>query len=301
MLRRALPLLIFGLFVASLAPSAGGQDSLESELLSLINGGRESPLVAHSGLRFAGREHSREMSDDGGLNHNGAQQRINNASPDPAESNGAPDDGFTGTWCENTAYVKGAPEHEVAQRMYTAWTNSPSHNRCMNHRDMTAAGVGMYYDASTNTWWATLESVIDRTLPGASPAEETPAPSQAPTQPPQHTEPPEPTERPEPAFIVPTERPEPTPRPGPTAAAAAADPLPGGDLAALAPGDSGRYVGALSRQGRSGQRSATLALDPARPSSVRESFGWPEVWATIGVIALAAEMLRRLSRRRPTP
>src|SRR5262245_45423679 len=120
--RIPLALAVLGLLVFVPARSSA-QASIEYELLGLVNGGRSHALAMHSGLVGPARSHSRSMSSTG-LNHNGAQGRISGADPDPYESNGAPDDGFTGTWCENVAYVSGVPEGSVAQRIYDGWVNS---------------------------------------------------------------------------------------------------------------------------------------------------------------------------------
>ena len=268
-------------FVAAL-PSAHGQTSVETELFDLINGGRENKLTLHTGLRGVAREHAEEMSADGELNHNGAERRIAEARPDPHEQNGAPDDGFNGTWCENVAYVRGAPQNEVARRMYDAWTASSSHNRCMNNEGINAAGIGLYFDGD-ETYWATYESAVDRTLPGseaevtASPSPtSTPTPTAAPIIPTLRTEPPEPTEPPTPtpqtaASATPSE--EPTTSPAESAAAPA-----------------------VSVQTGSRVSTSGLALAPALPSAKRTGVGWPELAATMGVIGLAGEFLRRLTR-----
>ncbi len=284
-MRRRSPLLLLVLYSLSfvlVTPPAGGQTSVESELLGLINDGRENKLTLHSGLRTVAREHAGEMSENGELNHNGAERRIAEASPDPHEQNGSPDDGFTGTWCENVAFVRGAPQSEVAQRIYTAWTNSSSHNRCMNNEEINAAGVGLYFDGD-RTYWATYESAVDRTLPGSAPAAAptptatpTPAPTAAPiipalrTEPPERTEPPTPTPQTE-TTAAPTE--EPTQSPAETTVAAA------------------RAVASRSRGGTS-----QLLVTPTFPSASRASFGWAELAATMAVIALAGEFLRRLTR-----
>lgn len=293
MLRRAIPLLFVVLLVPVVVPAADGQASIESELLGLINGGRGSDLTLHSGLRIVGRVHSQEMSEAGGLNHGGAEQRIREAPPDPSEANGPPDDGFTGTWCENVAYVRGAPEHEVAQRMYQGWTDSPPHNRCMNDGRMTAAGVGVFFDGET--YWATLESSVDQTLPGSAPAPTpTPTPTPSPeitpslrTEPPERTSPPEPT-----APTAPTERPQPTdrtaspllrmsPSASPTAEVMGADPV------RIAP-VHGRNVGT----------SEGLVASPELPATQRTPITWVGLLGVLAALGLVAEAMRRLSRHR---
>jgi len=294
--RRALVLLLGALALLALPLSAGGQDSLEAELLGLINQGRPSRLTAHSGLRIVGREHSREMASDGGLNHNGAADRINRADPDPTESNGAPDDGFTGTWCENVAFVRGAPDSEVPERMYNAWRDSPSHERCMNNGEMTVAGVGMYYDSSTGRWWATYESAVDNTLPGTTPQTPEPTATSAPV----------PTERPErtepPLLAIRTEPPEPTERPEPTTSAARARNTNQAavEVEAARPAEVSETVGAVAEAASGSSRSGASSagqLAASAPSAARTTFGWMELAATLAALALVGELLRRISRR----
>jgi hypothetical protein len=289
--RATLLLLLGGLISVVVLPLAQGQTSVESELLSLINGGRSGPVVLHSGLRSVGRTHSQEMAQEGGLNHDGAERRIFSAPPDPEESDGAPDNGFTGTWCENVAYVRGAPESEVAQRIYEGWTNSASHNRCMNDDRMTAAGVGLYFDGD-RTYWATYESAVDRTPPGTA-AAATPTPSPSPTPEPEivptlRTEPPEPTEPPER-----TEEPDRTAQPGPGRPTLVAVNVTGAEI-------TERSVGTLSRTDAEPRRlrgsTTQLVAAPAVQSSARSSFGWAETLATLAVLGLLGEFLRRLSR-----
>lgn len=281
MLRRAIILLSALPLVPVLLPAADGQSSVESELLGLINGGRSSHLTVHSGLRAVGRVHSEEMSQAGGLNHNGAAERIQQAPPDPTESNGAPDDGFTGTWCENVAYVRGAPESEVASRVYQGWTNSSSHNRCMNDGRMNVTGIGVYFDGET--YWATLESSVDRTVPGSAPPP-TPAPTPTPTpeitprlrtEPPERTAPPERTEPPQP-----TDRPEPTDR--------TAQPiLQVGPSASPVAQTIGSVAGTAER----------FIASPALPAAEQNTLTWVGFAGALAALALLAEAWRRLNRR----
>jgi hypothetical protein len=238
------------------------------------------------------------MASDGGLNHNGAADRINRADPDPTESNGAPDDGFTGTWCENVAYVRGAPDSEVPERMYNAWRDSPSHERCMNNSEMTVAGVGMYYDSSTERWWATYESAVDNTLPGTAPQTPEPTATSAPV----------PTERPErtepPLLAIRTEPPEPTERPEPTTSAARARSTNQSavEVEAARPPEVGETVGAVAEIASGGaqraESSAGHVAGSVVPSSARTTFGWMELTVTLAALVLVGELLRRLSRRR---
>ncbi len=288
MVRRAILLLCAVLLVPVVVRAADGQASIESELLGLINGDRGSDLIMHSGLRIVGRVHSQEMSRDGGLNHGGAEGRIREAPPDPSEANGPPDDGFTGTWCENVAYVRGAPEHEVAQRMYQGWTNSPPHDRCMNDERMTAAGVGVFFDGET--YWATLESAVDRTLPGSAPPP-TPTPTPSPeitpslrTEPPERTAPPEPT-----AAPTPTERPEPTDRTAPPLLQVSPSASPAEQVMGTA--------GAISSvHGRNVGTTEGFVASPALPTAERNPITWVGLVGVLAALGLVGETLRRLSR-----
>jgi uncharacterized protein YkwD len=141
--------------------------SMEDQLLALINGGRGAALASHSGLRVAGRSHSRDMAAAGQWNHDGAAERIHNAQPDPYETNGPPDDGFTGTWCENVDQEWGGTADTIAQRIYDRWHASAEHLQCMTNPQMTVAGVGIYFDGTN--YWATLELARDLTPPGEAP------------------------------------------------------------------------------------------------------------------------------------
>lgn len=300
MLRRALPFLLLVLLVPVLVPAASGQSSVESELLSLINRGRPGDqLTAHSGLKIVARQHSQEMSSAGGLNHNGAAQRIQTAPPDPTESNGPPDDGFTGTWCENVAYVRGAPENEVAQRVYQGWTNSSSHNRCMNDSRMTVAGIGLYFDGN-ETYWATLEAAVDETLPGSTP--ETPSPSPEPAATPESTDDPaasaEPTERPTPTpREVPTERPTPTARPifGGTSPSPQMQRGAENATAGLSRGATGISRGAGRVVGSTERLHAAPTI---RAASEQTPFNRAGLATTVAIIFGVADVMRRLSKRR---
>lgn len=171
MVRRLIPIpvVLLALAVPHLGAwtGAGASPSIEYQLLGYVNGGRAGSLTMHSGLVAAARAHARTIA-SAGLSHSGALSRIRSAPPDPFEENGPPDDGFTGTWCENLAYVSGGSASDVAARIYNGWRGSPTHLRCMQDSDMTAAGIGVYYDG--RTWWAVMEAMEDRTLPGSAPA-----------------------------------------------------------------------------------------------------------------------------------
>jgi len=222
-MRRAVTACVAAIIVVLSAPrpAQASPASVEQQLLSLINEGRlATNLLMHQGLRSVARVHSQDMDKADGLNHHGAAGRFDRASPDPRETNGAPDDGFTGLWCENVAWVGGGEEKDVAKRMYDGWVASPPHDGCMNNLLMTVAGLGVY--SRNGEWWATLEASQDLTLPGLG---DPPAGEAAPTEPPVVATP-DVTSTPH-ATTVPERRSEVTvaaktpPVPDPTAAAVA--------------------------------------------------------------------------------
>jgi len=163
--------------VASPAKASATTDYIEGRVLQLINQGRagqgKTAEVMHSGLRSKARAHSSYQASIRSLTHNGFSTRVNTAAPDPAESNGAPDGGFTGAACENVAYYypgsAGASADQVAQWFYNAWYNSSGHRNCMfdvwNYK-LNAAGTGIYLD-SRGYWWATFISARDLTPPSS--------------------------------------------------------------------------------------------------------------------------------------
>jgi hypothetical protein len=155
------------LAAAVLATPTRAGNSMESQVFSMINGERSKPLIEHAGLLQAARAHSQEMAMSGGLNHDGADERVANAQPDPPEANGAPDDGFApAAWCENVTYSTGFPESQVAQKLYQQWRNSAPHQACMTNSSKNVGAVGIYYDGST--WWATFIAEVDSTPPGGA-------------------------------------------------------------------------------------------------------------------------------------
>jgi hypothetical protein len=150
---------------------------VEISFLQKLNAGRagqgRSPLVLHAGLRTAARNWSANMGANNNLTHGNTASRINSAAPDPAEANGAPDDGFAG-WCENIAFnqVPGsASDSEVAQMFYNQWFSSTQgHKECMlslspRNFGQNVAGIGIFRDTADNRWWATLKVAKDNTPP----------------------------------------------------------------------------------------------------------------------------------------
>lgn len=202
-------LLAAGLVTAPAGASAE-TDAVEVRVLQLINQGRggqgKGAEVMHAGLRGVARGHSADMSARNSMDHNGFPGRISAAAPDPAESNGAPDDGFNGSSCENVAWYQpgtSASTEQIAQKFYELWYNSPPHRDCMFDvwgRNLNAAGVGVYL--SGGKWWATFDSAHDRTLPSGSTTTPTATPSPTSTSTPAPTATPAPTPTPTPTSTL---------------------------------------------------------------------------------------------------
>jgi len=161
-LRRVVPVVLF--CAALLAPASAHAGDVGSQVFSMINAGRGTPLVLHHGLLDEAWQHSQYMSQTGSLNHDNADERAMSAAPDPAEGNGAPDDGFPQAgWCENATYVVPA-QGDPATAIYNNWKNSPPHAACMNNTGKNVGAVGVYWDGST--YWATFVAEVDSTPPG---------------------------------------------------------------------------------------------------------------------------------------
>ena len=172
-MKRILVLVLACIAVVPLGrPAAAATADLESYLLKDINAGRAKaglgPLTSHAGLLSRARTHSSDMARVGSINHDGFADRVKVATPDPKESNGAPDDGFSiNGACENVAMFRGSKsESEIASLIYNGWLNSAPHKHCMLDEGAkhTVAGLGVY-KASDGSIWATLEAVYDKTLP----------------------------------------------------------------------------------------------------------------------------------------
>ena len=161
--------------VGPVVPAHAQTPSAEEELLALINtvrGGKT--VVMHAGLRDVARKHSEAMATAGSLNHRGAKARIDAATPDRPQSGGAPDSGFTGTWCEVVGWEPGGADAGVARRFFADWRETAEDNKCMTNKDMNVAGLGVYERG--NRWWATLEMAQDTTPPAAPKTTTTPVP-----------------------------------------------------------------------------------------------------------------------------
>jgi hypothetical protein len=164
MTKRTVGLIALLLMVGAVAPFARAQTpSVEDQLLILINGARFNKVVMHAGLRTSGRQHSAAMASSGSIGHASSRSRIYASNPDPAESNGPPDDGFTSTWCEVAGWEPAGAEEGTARRFFDDWIQSAQDNACMTNPATTAAGIGVY--ESSGRWWATLEMIQDRTPP----------------------------------------------------------------------------------------------------------------------------------------
>lgn len=256
MRRRTVAVALLAVAAAGFAVSSGSNasSSVEAEVFRLVNGSRGSSVSFHSGLQAAARGHSQAMASRGGLSHSGAASRIRSAPPDPPEANGAPDDGYNGRYCENVGYVGGVPEGSVAQRIYDGWRNSSSHYRCMTSHDMTAGGVGVYFDGSR--WWVTLDLIKDVTLPGSRNA------AGAVTR-----------RAPRPAL--------PDAAPSPTAAPVAAAPIRPAATPSPEPTPASRL------------RRADVAAGPSRRAAARTGVGLPEILAGIGIASVSVFAYRR--------
>jgi uncharacterized protein YkwD len=216
------------------AAVADRRPAIESRMLQLVNEARArqglAPYTAHAGLVPPARQHSQEQAAAGRLTHDGFEDRLNHAAPDPAEPDGAPDDGF---WenglaaCENAAnyYKSGTPDNDeqVAQRFFDMWRNSPPHRQCLFDEwgyGLNVTGIGLYMDAK-GMWWGTMEVARDYTPPGSGPP---PAPTTT-AQPAVQTPPPEPAATRKPAAPA---TPRSTPHPSaPAAPVVATTPAPG--------------------------------------------------------------------------
>jgi hypothetical protein len=290
-LRRAIVLAVG--VVLTLAPLASAAEpGVEDRIVSMINSERTDPLIVHYGLLAAARGHSHEMALRGGMDHDGADERVNNAPPDPAEANGAPDDGFaTAAWCENVTYSVGTSEEDASQRIYDAWHRSGAHHRCMMDTTRNVGAVGVYYDGQS--WWATFIAEDDSTPPGGAPA-----PKAA-------TKAPKPTSRPAEPAETPADA---TPEAEPASSVSAPSPSPVGLVSETsAPDDDAEPVAsadtepdpATAAPPSEPARLRTRADVPAIASTAAEpvsapvlDFGWQEFVAVIAVLALGTYILR---------
>ncbi|MEX2395171.1 MAG: hypothetical protein WD826_11910 [Actinomycetota bacterium] len=297
-LLRVAPIAI--VLAAALLPTpAGAEALLEAQVISKIRAARPAALIVHTGLQAAARHHSANMSRSGGLNHNGADARVNSAPPDPAEGNGAPDDGFgVASWCENVTYSMSVPEHQVAQRIYDQWHRSDAHDRCMMDGSRNVGAVGIYYDGQT--WWATFIAQTDTPPPGGSRAPK-PEPSEAPapTQAPQASAPSQPV------ASAPVTQPLPASETDPIGEAAkqVADGSPtdvaiSPDDAADVPPEPSTITLELVEPATEADVASTDVTPDALP--VAAGYGWQEL-AGLSVVLLLATFFLRRATRSPVP
>lgn len=172
-----------------LLPSNGAEaataSGVESAFVSILNQQRANlgkpKLVVHAGLRTIARNWSSTMASTNQFKHGDFSGRVKSASPDPAEGNGPPDDGFT-AWCENIAWnslAQGATDQQVAQKFYDQWFASTSgHKECMLSQSpanfgQNVIGFGVYYDSPDGRWYATADIVKDNTPPSWVRAQQT--------------------------------------------------------------------------------------------------------------------------------
>ena len=260
--------------------------------MQMINGARSSSLALHSGLLDAARGHSHEMALRGGLDHDGADERVRNATPDPFETNGAPDDGFpVAAWCENVTYSMATAESEAAQKIYSQWHTSAPHERCMKDTGMNVAAVGIYYDGQT--WWATFIAEVDNTPPGGAPPK--PAPSTA--DHPHTTTAPSATTAADPDPVA-------TVAPSPVGLITNVEPGPSqtsSDDAAAEPEPAPRVIVEAAPDGRATTsapaHSYAAPITRRFPLSPPLGYGWPELLAVSGVLGVATLFMRRLVPR----
>ena len=290
--------------LAALTPMAGAAEpTVEDRVIALINAERTERLTVHWGLLSAARNHSADMSRQGRMSHEGADERVNSAPPDPGEFNGAPDDGFgVAAWCENVTYTIVPGAEEAAQRIFDQWHRGGAHERCMMDTSRNVGAVGVYYDGQN--WWATFIAEKDSTPPGGAPPTAKPKPA-APadhqrTPKPQASAPPNddatddtssPTSVPDvaPAIVVATAAPTSVPSAEPDVAASA---VPIGNTRVVEP-DPVRSPAVRD--------VPAIAESAAVPIAPRPGIGWPELAATAAVLALATVVLRRWFVERALP
>jgi uncharacterized protein YkwD len=176
--------LVFGAVTIS-SDATADTAAVEVALLGSINAGRAAigkpPLVMHAGLREQQQAHAMRMSEIAALTHDGYAQRAQNATPDPAEADGAPDDGFSGSIAENVAQNNraGRSDADLAESIYQQWLNSPGHKANMfdeSSAGYNAAGVGIFEEAGGKVW-AALLLAVDGTAPDGTTITPSPSPT----------------------------------------------------------------------------------------------------------------------------
>jgi hypothetical protein len=310
--RMRVRLVVVGAVVAILGvltPVAGAQaPTVEDRVISLLNAERSERLIVHYGLLQAARGHSQEMARDGAIGHEGADERVNSAAPDPGEFNGAPDDGFgVAAWCENVTYSVGTSADEAAQRIYDAWHRGGAHERCMMDTSRNVGAVGIYYDGES--WWATFIAEADSTPPGGQIA----TPKPRPATPADTTETPRPRASAQPktddgaeASAAPASEPADVMVVAPAPPAASTSPEEeveegANETAADAPSRPDAEVVEPAPLAADTQHVHAIADSAAVPIAPRPGIGWPEFAAVAAVLSIATVVLRRWFAVRTLP
>jgi uncharacterized protein YkwD len=294
--------------LATLTPTArSAEPTVEDRVIALINEERSERLTVHWGLLAAARSHSADMSREGGLSHEGADERVNSAPPDPGEFNGAPDDGFgIAAWCENVTYTIVAGTEEAAQRIFDQWHRGGAHTRCMLDMSRNVGAVGVYYDGQN--WWATFIAEVDSTPPGgAPPATAKPKPAAQADD--------DATPKPRPGVVenddVADEGEAASSAPAPTDAAtvavastapsASSEPDPGTVDDEPAPPDDVRTIDPEPVRSSAPRDAPAIAESAAVPLIPGPGIGWPELAAVAALLSIASVVLRRWFVERATP
>jgi uncharacterized protein YkwD len=284
--------------LTALTPMAHATEPLvEDRVIALINAQRTDRLTVHYGLLAAARGHSQRMAREGGLSHEGADERVNSAPPDPGEFNGAPDDGFgVAAWCENVTYTVGTSQDEAPQRIFDQWNRGGAHHRCMMDTSRNVGAVGVYYDGQS--WWATFIAEVDSTPPGgaaptAKPRPAAPADAQK-------------TAKPQASSAPSDDDTSSAPAPEPTSGAIVVEATPVATEAATRPEVAEQPVatdaGADERSTPDGSPNVdpvarpnvrAIAQNAAVPIAPRPGIGWPELAAVAAVLSIATVLLRR--------
>lgn len=286
-----------------LTPIAGAAEpTVEDRVIALINAERAEHMTVHWGLLSAARKHSADMSREGRMSHEGADERVNSAPPDPGEFNGAPDDGFgVAAWCENVTYTIVPGAEAAARRIFDQWHRGGAHERCMMDTSRNVGAVGVYYDGQN--WWATFIAEKDSTPPGGAPPTAKPKPAAPADR--QKTPKPHASARPsdDPADDAssPTSAPQATPvavvATAAPSAASSAEP----DVGSVQPDEETRFVEPASVEAPGVRDVPAIAASAAVAVAPQPGIGWPELAATAAVLALATVVLRRWFVERTPP
>ncbi|HEX2047935.1 MAG TPA: CAP domain-containing protein [Acidimicrobiales bacterium] len=161
--------IVLGTFVVFLTParaltnctvSAADQavDAEEQQLLALVNQYRlangRAPLTMDPDVTRAAAWFARDMASK---NYVGADH-VDSFGRDIPTRLAQCDVAFT-AWAENIAWG-----YDMAEEVFTAWRNSPTHNTNMLRPEVTLAGIGRAFDAASEFDWYW---VLDLTAPAA--------------------------------------------------------------------------------------------------------------------------------------